>query len=51
MTNLLAALAAETGAAVVCATHDPIVSEQADTELRLEGAVALEATPRVASTP
>jgi ABC-type lipoprotein export system ATPase subunit len=39
VTNLLANLAAETGAAVVCATHDPIVSEQAETELRLAGAV------------
>jgi ABC-type lipoprotein export system ATPase subunit len=43
VTNLLAALAAETGAAVVCATHDPIVSEQADSEIRLAGAVATEA--------
>jgi peptide/nickel transport system ATP-binding protein len=43
VTNLLAALAAETGAAVVCATHDPIVSEQAETEVRLAGAVATEA--------
>jgi ABC-type lipoprotein export system ATPase subunit len=43
VTSLLAALAAETGAAVVCATHDPIVSEQADTEIRLAGAVATEA--------
>jgi ABC-type lipoprotein export system ATPase subunit len=39
VTNLLANLAAETGAAVVCATHDPIVGEQADSELRLAGAV------------
>ncbi len=39
VTNLLANLAAETGTAVVCATHDPIVSEQADDELRLAGAV------------
>jgi ABC-type lipoprotein export system ATPase subunit len=37
VTNLLANLAAETGAAIVCATHDPIVSEQADTELKLAG--------------
>jgi ABC-type lipoprotein export system ATPase subunit len=43
VTNLLAALATETGAAVVCATHDPIVSEQADSEIRLAGATALEA--------
>jgi ABC-type lipoprotein export system ATPase subunit len=43
VTNLLAALAAETGAAVVCATHDPIVSEQADSEIRLAGATALKA--------
>jgi putative ABC transport system ATP-binding protein len=35
VTNLLASLAADTGAAIVCATHDPIVSEQADTELKL----------------
>jgi energy-coupling factor transport system ATP-binding protein len=39
VTNLLANLAADTGAAVVCATHDPIVSEQADDELRLAGAI------------
>ena len=32
---LLVALARETGAAVVCATHDPIVIEQADDELAL----------------
>lgn len=32
---LLRRLARETGAAVVCATHDPLVIEQADTELRL----------------
>jgi ABC-type lipoprotein export system ATPase subunit len=44
VTNLLANLAADTGAAVVCATHDPIVSEQADTELRLAGP-----TPRPAA--
>ncbi len=49
VTNLLAALAAETGAAVVCATHDPIVSEQADTELRLEGTVPAEATAKALS--
>jgi ABC-type lipoprotein export system ATPase subunit len=35
--NLLAQLARETGAAIVCATHDPIVIEHADAELRLEG--------------
>ena len=28
-------LARETGAAVVCATHDPVVIEQADAELAL----------------
>jgi ABC-type lipoprotein export system ATPase subunit len=39
VTNLLANLAADTGAAVVCATHDPIVSEQADDELRLASAI------------
>ena len=33
---LLARLARETGAAVVCATHDPLVIEQADDELRLD---------------
>jgi ABC-type lipoprotein export system ATPase subunit len=49
VTNLLAALAGETGAAVVCATHDPIVSEQADTELRLAGAVPSEAPARALS--
>jgi ABC-type lipoprotein export system ATPase subunit len=32
---LLVALARETGAAVVCATHDPVVIEQADAELAL----------------
>jgi ABC-type lipoprotein export system ATPase subunit len=32
---LLSALARETGAAVVCATHDPVVIEQADDELAL----------------
>jgi ABC-type lipoprotein export system ATPase subunit len=36
--NLLAALARQTGAAVVCATHDPIVTEHADAELRLAAA-------------
>jgi ABC-type lipoprotein export system ATPase subunit len=36
--NLLARLARETGAAVVCATHDPVVIEHADAELRLAGA-------------
>jgi len=36
--NLLAALARETGAAIVCATHDPIVTEHADAELRLAAA-------------
>ena len=40
VTNLLAELAAETGAAVVCATHDPIVIEHADAELRLSKATA-----------
>ena len=32
---LLSSLARETGAAVVCATHDPVVIEQADDELAL----------------
>jgi putative ABC transport system ATP-binding protein len=32
---LLARLARDTGAAVVCSTHDQLVIEQADTELRL----------------
>ena len=32
---LLARLARDTGAAVLCATHDPLVIEQADDELRL----------------
>ena len=38
--TLLRRLAHETGAAVVCATHDPLVLEQADQELSLAGAVA-----------
>jgi hypothetical protein len=33
--NLLARLARETGAAIVCASHDPIVTQHADAELRL----------------
>jgi ABC-type lipoprotein export system ATPase subunit len=33
--TLLSTLARETGAAVVCATHDPVVIEQADAELAL----------------
>ncbi|HEY4349320.1 MAG TPA: ATP-binding cassette domain-containing protein [Gaiellaceae bacterium] len=37
---LLARLARDTGAAVVCATHDPLVIEQADDELRLGSAPA-----------
>jgi ABC-type lipoprotein export system ATPase subunit len=36
--TLLSALARETGAAVVCATHDPVVIEQADAELALVAA-------------
>jgi len=32
---LLSRLARETGAAVVCATHDPVLIEQADAELAL----------------
>ena len=36
--NLLAGLARETGAAIVCATHDPIVTEHADAELQLAAA-------------
>jgi len=35
---LLTTLARETGAAVVCATHDPVVIEQADHELALAAA-------------
>jgi ABC-type lipoprotein export system ATPase subunit len=35
---LLSRLARETGTAVVCATHDPVVIEQADAELALAGA-------------
>jgi ABC-type lipoprotein export system ATPase subunit len=50
VTNLLAALAAETGAAVVCATHDPIVSEQADSEIRLAGATSVKAAAQASST-
>jgi putative ABC transport system ATP-binding protein len=38
--NLLAELARETGAAIVCATHDPIVIEHADAELALSTQVA-----------
>ena len=38
--TLLSALARETGAAVVCATHDPVVIEQADEELPLAVATA-----------
>jgi ABC-type lipoprotein export system ATPase subunit len=33
--HLLARLARESGAAVLCATHDPLVIEQADEELRI----------------
>jgi len=32
---LLARLARETGAAILCSTHDPLVIEQADAELAL----------------
>jgi putative ABC transport system ATP-binding protein len=32
---LLGRLARETGAAVVCATHDPLVIEQADSQIAL----------------
>jgi ABC-type lipoprotein export system ATPase subunit len=35
VTNLLAQLARQTGAAIVCATHDPIVIESVDSQLRL----------------
>jgi ABC-type lipoprotein export system ATPase subunit len=35
LATLLTTLARETGAAVVCATHDPVVIEQADAELAL----------------
>ena len=42
---LLSTLARETGAAVVCATHDPVVIEQADAEL------VLAASARVVPTP
>jgi ABC-type lipoprotein export system ATPase subunit len=38
---LLSRLARETGAAVVCATHDPVVIEQADGELALAGVAAV----------
>jgi ABC-type lipoprotein export system ATPase subunit len=47
--NLLARLAAETGAAVVCATHDPIVIEHADAELALARPVAGAETAAVAA--
>ncbi|MGH3036153.1 MAG: ABC transporter ATP-binding protein, partial [Gaiellaceae bacterium] len=36
VTRLLLRLARETGAAVVCATHDPLLVEQADELLDLE---------------
>jgi ABC-type lipoprotein export system ATPase subunit len=35
LATLLTTLARESGAAVVCATHDPVVIEQADEELAL----------------
>jgi ABC-type lipoprotein export system ATPase subunit len=35
--RLLLELARQTGAAVLCATHDPIVIEHADAELSLDG--------------
>jgi ABC-type lipoprotein export system ATPase subunit len=38
LATLLSSLARETGAAVVCATHDPVVIEQADAELALVAA-------------
>jgi ABC-type lipoprotein export system ATPase subunit len=37
LATLLSRLARETGAAVLCATHDPVVIEQADEELALAG--------------
>jgi ABC-type lipoprotein export system ATPase subunit len=37
LATLLGALARETGTAVVCATHDPVVIAQADAELALAG--------------
>jgi putative ABC transport system ATP-binding protein len=37
LATLLSRLARETGTAVVCATHDPVVIEQADDELALAG--------------
>ncbi len=42
---LLSGLARDTGAAVVCATHDPVVIEQADAELALVGAEAVVPAP------
>jgi len=47
---LLSNLARETGAAVVCATHDPVVIEQADTELPLTGA-EIPARPKLTLPP
>jgi putative ABC transport system ATP-binding protein len=38
---LLSSLARDTGAAVVCATHDPLVIEQADEELALAAGAVL----------
>jgi ABC-type lipoprotein export system ATPase subunit len=46
--TLLSRLARDTGAAVICATHDPVVIEQADDELALAGPAA---TVRSLSAP
>jgi putative ABC transport system ATP-binding protein len=46
--NLLARLARKTGAAIVCATHDPIVTQHADAELRL---AAAEREPDLLASP
>ena len=48
---LLARTARELGAAVVCATHDPAVVEQADDELQLADDAAAAATMRAGRAP
>jgi ABC-type lipoprotein export system ATPase subunit len=48
---LLSRLARETGATVVCATHDPIVMEQADEVLPLATLTGGAGTPAAAPTP
>ena len=45
--GLLARLARETGATIVCATHDPVVIEHADEELKLAAPAAAPAAAAV----